>query len=86
LLEKDVFSLPDEKVVEQLFRGYFISLHPLFPVLDETAMMQAFQHPLPSDKEDRQGKLSLLLAYAVMMAACCVSLYRFLKARMLGLA
>lgn len=63
LKAKGVFSLPDERLQNELLRTFVLHVHPYLPVLDLPPFLQAIAD------NNGHSAVSLLLMYAVMFSA-----------------
>lgn len=63
LTAKGVFSLPDERLQNELLRTFVLHVHPYLPVLDLPPFLQAIAD------NNGHSSVSMLLMYAVMFSA-----------------
>lgn len=66
LSSKGSMSIPDRAYTKEFITQYFIRIHPILPVLDETRFWRAFEG-------DCTEKVSLFVFQALLFASCPVS-------------
>ncbi|KAF7562021.1 hypothetical protein G7046_g2139 [Stylonectria norvegica] len=65
LASKGCFDLPNQWALDQLFRHYFLHVHPLLPLVDEVQFAELHSSSSTVDLL-MSGRLSLLLLYGIL--------------------